>query len=109
MKVVEIGTVLPAGILYLKKTSVMSFYIDFWEDAKSTVASDLTGAVISLAVTPLGGSTVTWNATNSGNRATWTLTSIQTTVTWTEGTFRVLFTKAGDSECLLSGDVRVQA
>lgn len=108
MRTFQLGTELPAGEFLLKKNSVMTFDIFFWEDAANTIPSDLTGAVISLQVTDAAGALTTFNAVNNSNRAVWTLTSAQTNVNWNRATFQVVMTKSGDRTTLVSGTVKVQ-
>lgn len=109
MRAIEVGTELPTGDLLVKFDSAMVFYMDFWEDADSTVATDLTGAVVSIEVTVDGTVTTTWTAANSSNRAIWTLTSTDTDVSWEEATYQVVITKDGDRHTVLAGPVRLQS
>jgi hypothetical protein len=108
VRITQIGAELPSGELLVKKNSLQTFDMAFWEDAVATVASDLTGASVAIEVTD--GATVTiWTAVISTNRAVWDLTPSDTNVDWEAATFQVVLTKSGDREPVLSGPVRMQS
>jgi hypothetical protein len=108
MRTVQLGTELPSGEFLLKRSSIMTFEINFWEDELASEPSDLTGVVVTIEVQPPSGPLVIWTANNFANRCIWTLTTTDTDVTWTRATFAAVFTRAGDRDVIISGSVRVQ-
>lgn len=105
-----IGVDLPQGVLKIILARQNDFYADFYDDADKTVASDLSGASVTLEVTPNDGTSVLiWTASIASNRATWTLSDTDTDVSWNGGTFQLILTKSAKPYAVLAGEVRTQS
>lgn len=109
MRTFTIGSLAVSTVINLKYNSRNRFSLFFWDDDESTVATDLTGAVITVELDEILGSAPTvWTATNTVNEAVFEQSAASCQFTWDTRPFRVVFTKAGARDVIMSGEARVQ-
>lgn len=109
VRAVYIGDRMLSAVLLLKADSVNDFDLSFWEDPAEEDPADLTGVTASLELTPNGdGAPVSFPATVASNKVTWHLTDVESDFGWRYGTYRIKFTKLGETDIVVAGPVRMQ-
>ncbi len=108
-RIFTIGSTAVSAQLSLKYNSKNKFSLFFWDDLASTVATSLTGAVVTIELIESSILTTTWTATNNGvNEAIFDQASGTVQFAWDARPFQVIFTKAGVRDKVMTGEARIQ-
>jgi hypothetical protein len=109
MRVFVVGSEAVSTILKLKYNSRNKFTLFFWDNSAATIPTDLTGVVVTIELDEIPGSAPTvWTATNATNGATFDQTAASSQFAWDSRPFRVVFTKAGARDVVMTGEAEVQ-
>ena len=108
-RIFTVGSTAVSAQLSLKYNSRNKFSLFFWDDNASTVPTSLTGVVVTIELLETDILTTTWTATNNGvNEAIFDQASSTAQFTWDARPFRVIFTKAGVRDIVMTGEARIQ-
>ena len=94
--------------LLVKYNSRNKFSLFFWDDAGNSIPTSLTDTVVTIEIDETPGVPTTWTATNAVNAAVFDQAAATVQFTWDTRPFRVVFTKSGLRDVVMTGEAQVQ-